>query len=172
MKRLLDIVRNTLLIPSPYLNQYKGGLNQPIITNAQQQIRVRYADVALFPEGVPQFRTFIVLSTDKDIPHPVIPNIVNCRFFIDIYSDRAFDVCEDLFYNQSASVISQYTYPQGVREILADRSVPLSVSSDLRVLRFFQTAGPEYEIDSESKLWFMTSAWEAEVVTPAVQLAS
>jgi hypothetical protein len=172
MKRLLDIIRNTLLIPNPYLTTFQGSFNQPIISNPQEQIRVRYADVQLFAEGVPEFRTFIALSTDRDIPHPVIPNIVECRFFIDIYSDRAYDICEDLFYNQSANTLSTYTYPQGIRTILADRSVPLSVAPDLRVLRFFQIGGPQYQIDEASKLWFMSTLWSAEVVTPAVQLAS
>lgn len=164
MKRLLNLIREELLIPNTFLTTYMQG-NTTLISNPDQQITVRYADVPLYSEGVPTYRTYIRLSTDRDMPHPVIPNLVESRFFIDIYSDRAFSVCEDLFFNMDSSVISKYGSPQGIRTILQAR--PYSLDADIHIERFLQIGGPRYEIDEASKLWFMTTQWEAFVVTTA-----
>jgi hypothetical protein len=160
MKRLLDIIINSLLIPDPYIQAQFGGA-----ANAQQGIRVKYAEAPVFPEGVTKVRNVIVLSTDADMPHQNLPNLEVARFFIDFYSDRGFQWIEDLYYNIDPATITTYGFPRGVRALLADQRY--SLASDLFVLKFLQLNGPRYNVNDDTKTFFATTQWEAHVITTA-----
>src|ERR1700693_1245314 len=96
---------------------------------------------------------------DRDFPHQTLANVVLSRFFLDIYTGKSFRLFEDIFFNMDPSIVSQYGYPQRVRALLANQK--FNSLSDIHIQKFLQVNGPRFEVNDATKMFYVTSQWEA-----------
>jgi len=150
MKIFLKKIRD-ILIADAYL--------QTLLTSIARQVHV--VNISDVRNPIAPCVTFEAAGGPAD---PWNLNRHNNAFIIQVFSEKNYEECENIYWNEDAAVLEEYTYAQGVKSLLHGQKYMDAIPY---IEHMVALDDPDYLFDERSKRYILRVPYRAIFISSA-----